>query len=396
MTTIGGNIFTPTTFPMHKMSNPLGQLPEPQPLVYRQDADLAFLKDVPSKDLDDLVGILTKDKDGSPRLTEELTQSDEYQLHNPDHHQYWELIAAELQCFGANTLATMVRGGEGVLYREILIDICEKQKVNYNEKSSVPHLEKCLVEKMLKDGIVEMPEGDLKAFCEKLDIKTTSYTREAVLLAVRIAFKRAGFAPYPIALKVANTVARNLLGRGLAFATNTALTRGMGYIIPGLDLVLAAWTLNDIAGPAYRVTVPATLIVSGLRSRALEAEQLGNVEKKKKKKGKKKKSTKTSKKPSNGADGLWNTVMDTPMGPQEAELLLVTDGGALSGYIMGAQGDLEIKEGTVEGNSLAWKVDITTPMAMTLEYTAAVKGDSINGTVKLGAFGDASLTGTRA
>ena len=64
--------------------------------MYRQDADMAFLTDVPSEDLDALVHILTKDKDGELRLTEELTHSVEYLTHNPDHHQYWKLIAAEI------------------------------------------------------------------------------------------------------------------------------------------------------------------------------------------------------------------------------------------------------------------------------------------------------------
>jgi hypothetical protein len=35
-------------------------------------------------------------------------------------------------------------------------------------------------------------------------------------------------------------------------------------------------------------------------------------------------------------------------------------------------------------------------MSMTLEFTATVSGDEINGTVKLGAFGDATFSGTRA
>ena len=96
------------------------------------------------------------------------------------------------------------------------------------------------------------------------------------------------------------------------------------------------------------------------------------------------------------ADGKWNTTMQTPMGPQQGTLELKTDGNVLTGKLSGSQGEIEIKEGTVDGNSLAWKADITTPMAMTLEFTATVDGDEISGNVKLGAFGNASLTGTRA
>jgi len=96
------------------------------------------------------------------------------------------------------------------------------------------------------------------------------------------------------------------------------------------------------------------------------------------------------------ADGTWNTTMQTPMGPQQGKLLLKTDGNVLTGKLSGSQGEIEIKDGTVDGNSLAWKADITTPMAMTLEFSATVNGDEISGNVKLGAFGNASLTGTRA
>ena len=96
------------------------------------------------------------------------------------------------------------------------------------------------------------------------------------------------------------------------------------------------------------------------------------------------------------ADGTWNTTMNTPMGAQQGTLELKTDGSTLTGTLSGAQGTIELKDGVADGDSLSWKADITTPMAMTLEFTATVDGDSISGNVKLGAFGDASFSGTRA
>ncbi len=96
------------------------------------------------------------------------------------------------------------------------------------------------------------------------------------------------------------------------------------------------------------------------------------------------------------ADGTWNTTMNTPMGAQQGTLELKTDGGNLTGTLSGAQGTIELQDGAVDGDSLSWKADITSPMAMTLEFTATVDGDSISGNVKLGAFGNASFSGTRA
>ena len=96
------------------------------------------------------------------------------------------------------------------------------------------------------------------------------------------------------------------------------------------------------------------------------------------------------------ADGTWNTTINTPMGAQNGTLTLSTEGGNLTGNMASPQGEMAIQDGAIDGDTLSWKADITSPMPMTLEFSASVSGDEISGTVKLGAFGDASFTGTRA
>lgn len=96
------------------------------------------------------------------------------------------------------------------------------------------------------------------------------------------------------------------------------------------------------------------------------------------------------------ADGVWNTTMKTPMGDQQATLTLATDGDTLTGTMDGQAGSMELKDGAIDGETLSWKADITNPMPITLEFTATVNGDEISGDVKLGSFGNATFTGTRA
>ncbi len=96
------------------------------------------------------------------------------------------------------------------------------------------------------------------------------------------------------------------------------------------------------------------------------------------------------------ADGTWNTTINSPMGAQNGTMTLATDGGTLTGKLASPQGEIEIEDGTVDGDNLAWKANMTSPMPMTLEFSATVSGDEINGEVKLGAFGNATFTGTRA
>lgn len=95
-------------------------------------------------------------------------------------------------------------------------------------------------------------------------------------------------------------------------------------------------------------------------------------------------------------DGSWETVTKSPMGDQKATLTVTTDGGTATGTYAGAMGTTEIKNGTVDGDTLNFKVDITVPMPMTLDVTATVDGDTLTGNVGAGAFGSFPLTGTRA
>ncbi len=95
------------------------------------------------------------------------------------------------------------------------------------------------------------------------------------------------------------------------------------------------------------------------------------------------------------ADGNWNLVVVTPMGNRQATLSVKTDGSTLKGS-QGAEGNsTDIFDGTVNGNELSWKVSITDPMPMTLEFTGTINGNEISGSVKLGAFGTSSFSGTR-
>jgi len=95
------------------------------------------------------------------------------------------------------------------------------------------------------------------------------------------------------------------------------------------------------------------------------------------------------------ADGNWNLVVSTPMGERQATLSLKTDGSALKGSQMADGNSAEIFDGTVDGPAISWKVSITNPMPMTLEFNGTISGDEVSGSVVLGDFGTSSFSGTR-
>ena len=94
-------------------------------------------------------------------------------------------------------------------------------------------------------------------------------------------------------------------------------------------------------------------------------------------------------------DGKYDVTTKTPMGDQKGTLTLVADGDALTGTLSGDQGSIDLADGTISGDDLSWTANITSPMPLKLEFSAKVDGDSISGSVKLGAFGNASFEGTR-
>ncbi len=96
------------------------------------------------------------------------------------------------------------------------------------------------------------------------------------------------------------------------------------------------------------------------------------------------------------ADGTWNLTMDTPMGERKATLVAKTAGGALTGTQSADGNEAEIFEGTASGDSVAWKVSITSPMPLTLEFSGTVDGDKMSGTMSAGFYGSWPFTGTRA
>lgn len=94
-------------------------------------------------------------------------------------------------------------------------------------------------------------------------------------------------------------------------------------------------------------------------------------------------------------DGNWNITMTTPMGDREATLSLKNADGVLTGTQAAEGNSAEIFDGKANGDDLFWKVSITSPMPLTLEFTGKVSGDSIAGEMGIGPMGSFPFTGTR-
>ncbi|GAA9536110.1 hypothetical protein UBN51_01130 [Helicobacter pylori] len=182
-------------------------------MAYRYDSDLEFLKRLSSSDLKDLFDVLVYDEDGALKMNEELTNSTEYKRHGHDYAKYPERIAEELQCYGGNTFINFFRD-EGVLYKEILCDVCDHLKVSYNKSSSISLIEQNMLAKLLKDSLEQMSKKDLEELCHELDMsnidKMISENKQILIASVLTLFKAGGSHSYALAIAVADAMVKKL------------------------------------------------------------------------------------------------------------------------------------------------------------------------------------------
>lgn len=227
--------------------------------------DFDILDEFSNEELDVLVKLML-DKGNA---TELLTLDENYKLYNPDHKRYVDKIKEELSLFAGNSVINMFRGN-GVPYREMLLDVCEKTKTPFNKKASLERIENALLEKVLEDAWEKLSDEEKEKLFKDTPMGNIGGVGASVLIG---AFRAGGFASYQLTLLIVNTIAKAILGHGLPLLVNAALARALGILTGPIGIALTAlWTIHDIAGPAYRVTIPATIYIAALR-RVHQSEQ---------------------------------------------------------------------------------------------------------------------------
>lgn len=235
-------------------------------MPYKHDTNLDFLKACSSADLDVLVQVLIKEVGGVFRMSENLTKSELYRKHAPNHSVYWEQIACEIQCFGANTFATLWRGGHGVEYKEILIDVCSIMKVNFDPHSSVELIELNMLMKIMIDSMKKKTAEQLKELVVELKLDTTDFTKQAVISAIQAGVRSSGLLAYRIAYIVANQRARHISVLGLSLSANAENSRAFSISAGPIGWIITAlYCAYGMAGPAFRVTIPCVIQIAFLR-----------------------------------------------------------------------------------------------------------------------------------
>lgn len=236
-----------------------------------------LLRQSSDEDLGPLVEYISK------ASTESLTSRSEYKRHQPTHSLYANAIYSEIRLFGGNSFVNVFRR-EGPGYAEVLADAAEKVGVKAPGKHSILEIEQRMIQQLLRKAMEEASgkeREDLESALYEAGIGKKDF--KAFISGASLA-SLVGLQVYRIVMVQASTLiasalAKQLLGHGLRVGAGVAAGRfgslllgPVGWIISGI------WTAVDIAGPAYRVTVPCTLHIAMLRQKWLCNQETGPLE----------------------------------------------------------------------------------------------------------------------
>lgn len=233
-------------------------------IAYREDDDLAFLQYCTEEDIRLLGEYLIYDKDHEERIASEILSNENFkQLYGrPDKwRRSWKLIAGELQHFGGDSVVNLFRG-KGVLYKEILSDVCDKLSVKYRKNNSAYDIENLLIEKLTKLSWEKMSAKEKETVLDSMNIPD-------------------GFAGSPLAFIVASIKAGGIgsfqwsswLAQSASLAFGHAALSGLSLGFVGSRGVAAfagplaaiVVTVPLISGAAYRVTMPSVIQIAYMR-----------------------------------------------------------------------------------------------------------------------------------
>ena len=209
-------------------------------LHYIQDDSLEFLQYASDEQLQLLVGIFLA------QPTQTLTYQKDYKRYKGKHHRYWELIAAQLQNFGGDTIANTLRG-HGKKYKDILIQVCKNEGVKFDKHADTAQIEKLFVHSQLQKV---SPEIEKRTHLHKKDLY------ESIFYDHRF-YKR-------VLQDLSVTLNKRSYKRLAKYMAPPVLRHFTKRLTPLWVLILALM-VKDISSHATRVTYKAIFVVAYLR-----------------------------------------------------------------------------------------------------------------------------------
>lgn len=235
----------------------------------KQDKDLVFLASCQNEDLRTLCDFLIYNKKGELRMSEQLSNSDAFLRHYPESMNLMATeLSEELRKYGSNTIKTLYHHGEADSYETIVRRVCRKMNVDVSDGDSVPMMERQLMTEVCERFTSQLSDDELHQIADEAGIVHKNLKRQALVYALMTAVRHNAMLLTRIVYYVISRLAEILLGRGITMMGLGTVGRYIGVATGPIGwTILAGWTISDIASPAYRVMIPAVIMIATMRIR---------------------------------------------------------------------------------------------------------------------------------
>ena len=235
----------------------------------KQDRDLMFLASCQNDDLRTLCDILTYNNKGEIRLSEQLTDTDAYLNYYPDRmYMMAKELSEELRKFGTNTVKTFCRKGEADSYETIVRRVCKRMGVKVKDCDNTYIMELELLTTICEQTTSRLSDEELRSLADKAGIPHKNLNHQMLVTAILFAIRSNAYLLTEMIYFVTSRIASMLLGRWIGMMGMSTVGRYLGMAAGPIGwTLLAGWTISDIASPAYRVMIPAVIMVASMRFR---------------------------------------------------------------------------------------------------------------------------------
>jgi uncharacterized protein YaaW (UPF0174 family) len=137
-----------------------------------------------------------------------------------------------------------------------------------NDYDSTPTMERELLTTICEQTTSKLSDEELRKLADKAGIPHKSLNHQMLVTAILFAIRRNTYLLTEMIYYVTSRIASMLLGRWIGMMGMSAVSRYLGMAAGPIGwTLLAGWTISDIASPAYRVMIPAVIMVASMRFR---------------------------------------------------------------------------------------------------------------------------------
>ena len=187
----------------------------------------------------------------------------------------WEGVGGlvqEITQDGSNTIVSIVLGNPEKSYRDIVCGVAQKMRVPIKANDSEILIERKCLETILSKYLKTAPEEERQQMIQLIEESGRELGAEELTRQIRSSSLKLGTLSLLVkrigaraTSQIVKKVVARIISRTAAREASRRAAQVAGYAIPLLNAVMIGWTVWDLAGPAYRKTIPTVLEVAMLR-----------------------------------------------------------------------------------------------------------------------------------